>query len=68
MTPPCTSLDPQLALQKPGIRQAIEAIARLAGHSSSSKTEVVYRKQLRPVLQMGATVMDGIFSPEITRR
>ncbi len=68
MTPPCTSLDPQLALQKPGIRQAIEEIARLAGHSSSRKTEVVYRKQLRPVLQTGATVMDGIFSPEITRR
>ncbi len=37
---------------------AIEEIARLAGHSSSRTTEVVYRKQLRPVLQTGATVMD----------
>jgi integrase len=41
---------------------AIEEIARLAGHSSSRTTEVVYRKELRPVLQTGATVMDGIFS------
>jgi integrase len=41
---------------------AIEEIARLAGHSSSRTTEVVHRKQLRPVLQTGATVMDGIFS------
>jgi integrase len=40
---------------------AIEEIARLAGHSSSRTTEVVYRKQLRPVLQRGAIVMDGIF-------
>jgi integrase len=40
---------------------AIEEIARLAGHSSSRTTEVVYRKQLRPVLQTGAIVMDGIF-------
>jgi len=41
---------------------AIEEIARLAGHSNSSTTEVVYRKQLRPVPQTGAIVMDGIFS------
>jgi len=41
---------------------AIEEIARLAGHSSSRTTEVVYRKQLRPVLQTAAIVMDGIFS------
>jgi len=44
---------------------AIEEIARLAGHSSSRTTEVVYRKQLRPVLQTGATVMDGIFSTPV---
>lgn len=41
---------------------SIEEIARLAGHSSSHTTEVVHRKQLRPVLQTGATVMDGIFA------
>ncbi len=45
---------------------AIEEIARLAGHSSSRTTEVVYRKQLRPVLQTGATVMDGIFARNIS--
>jgi integrase len=44
---------------------AIEEIARLAGHSSSRTTELVYRKQLRPVLQTGATVMDGIFSTNV---
>jgi integrase len=43
---------------------AIEEIARLAGHSNSRTTEVVYRKQLRPVLQTGAIVMDGIFSSD----
>jgi integrase len=43
---------------------AIEEIARLAGHSSSRATEVVYRKSLRPVLQTGAIAMDGIFAPK----
>jgi integrase len=45
-------------------RVAAEEIARLAGHSSSRKTEVVYRKQLRPVIQTGATVMDRVFGGE----
>jgi integrase len=40
----------------------IEEIARLAGHSSTRTTEVVYRKELRPVLQSGAEVMDRIFA------
>ena len=40
---------------------AIEEIARLAGHSNSRTTEVVYRRQLRPVLTTGAEVMDQIF-------
>ena len=39
----------------------VEEIARLAGHSSSRATEVVYRKELRPVLVKGAEVMDQIF-------
>jgi integrase len=43
---------------------AIEEIARLAGHSNSRTTEVLYRKQLRPVLQTGAIVMDDIFSSD----
>ena len=39
----------------------VEEIARLAGHSSSRTTEVIYRKELRPVLVNGAEVMDQIF-------
>ena len=36
---------------------AIEEIAALAGHSNTRTTELVYRKELRPVLRTGATVM-----------
>jgi integrase len=39
----------------------VEEIARLAGHSSSRTTEVIYRKELRPVLVKGAEVMDQVF-------
>lgn len=39
----------------------LEEISRLVGHRSTSVTELVYRKQIRPVLQHGATVMDRIF-------
>jgi hypothetical protein len=39
-----------------------EEIARLAGHSTTRTTELVYRKELRPVLTSGAEVMDAIFS------
>jgi integrase len=39
----------------------VEEIARLAGHSSSRTTEVIYRKELRTVLVKGAEVMDQIF-------
>ncbi|MEV0160409.1 tyrosine-type recombinase/integrase [Nonomuraea fuscirosea] len=38
----------------------LEEISRLVGHSSTAVTEAVYRKQIRPVLQTGATVMDAI--------
>ena len=34
----------------------IEKIARLVGHSSTATTELVYRKQIRPVPQGGAEV------------
>lgn len=40
----------------------IEEIARLAGHSSTRTTEVVYRKELRPVITTGAEVMGRIFA------
>jgi integrase len=39
----------------------LEEISRLVGHSSTAVTELVYRKQIRPVLQQGATAMDRIF-------
>lgn len=42
----------------------IEEIARIAGHSSTAVTELVYRHELRPVIQTAATAMDRIFAPE----
>ncbi len=39
----------------------IEQISRLVGHTNTVVTETVYRKQIRPVMQEGATVMDAIF-------
>lgn len=39
----------------------LEDISRLVGHSSTAVTELVYRKQIRPVIQVGAVAMDGIF-------
>jgi integrase len=41
----------------------VEEIARLAGHSSSRTTEVIYRRELRPVITTGAEVMDHIVGP-----
>ena len=41
---------------------ALEEISRLVGHSSTAVTEEVYRKQIRPVIQTGATVMDKLFA------
>ena len=42
----------------------VEEIARLAGHASSRTTEVVYRRELRPVVTTGAEIMDQIFQPK----
>lgn len=38
----------------------LEEIARLAGHSTSVTTERVYRRELRPAIGTGATVMDAV--------
>jgi hypothetical protein len=38
-----------------------EEIARLVGHSSTRTTEVIYRKELRPVITTGAEEMDNLF-------
>lgn len=40
----------------------IEEIAALAGHSTTRTTELVYRKELRPVLRTGATVMGELIA------
>jgi len=39
----------------------VEEIARLAGHANTRTTEVVYRRDLRPVLTAGAEAMDRLF-------
>jgi integrase len=39
----------------------VEEITRLAGHSNTRTTEVVYRRELRPVLTTGAEAMDKLF-------
>jgi integrase len=41
----------------------LEDIAQLVGHSGTTVTELVYRHQLRPAIQTGATVMDRLFAP-----
>lgn len=40
----------------------LENISRLVGHSGSAVTELVYRKQIRPVIAEGAQAMDRIFA------
>jgi integrase len=39
----------------------VENIARLVGHTGTATTELVYRKQIRPVVTGGAAVMDQLF-------
>jgi integrase len=39
----------------------IEQISRLVGHSGTSVTELIYRKQIRPVVEGGAVAMDRLF-------
>jgi len=45
----------------------VEEIARLAGHSNTRTTEVVYRRELRPVLTTGAEAMDRLFPVHVSR-
>jgi integrase len=42
-------------------RVPLEVISRLVGHRSTTVTETVYRKQIRPVIDDAATAMDRIF-------
>jgi len=39
----------------------VEEIARLAGHTNSRTTELVYRHQLRPIMEKGAQALDQLF-------
>ena len=39
----------------------IDEIARLVGHSSSAVTELVYRQQVRAVVQRAPVITDRIF-------
>jgi integrase len=41
-------------------RVPIESISRLVGHRSTTVTETIYRKQLRPVIEDGAEIMARI--------
>ena len=41
---------------------AIEEIARLVGHATTRTTEIVYRRELRPVITTGAEIMDRLFT------
>jgi len=40
----------------------VEEIARIVGHKQTNTTELVYRKELRPVITTGAEIMDTIFT------
>ena len=42
----------------------LEHISRLVGHSGTAVTEAVYRQQIRPVMEEGATTMDVVFGEE----
>jgi hypothetical protein len=39
---------------------ALEQISRLVGHQGTAVTEQVYRRQIQPVMEEGATAMDRI--------
>ena len=43
----------------------IETIADLLGHTSSTTTRTVYRRQLRPVITTGAEILDEAFGAEL---
>jgi len=43
---------------------SIEDISHLVGHANTRVTELVYRKELRPLLRHGASAMDTLFPTE----
>lgn len=44
---------------------SLEDIARLVGHSGTRVTELVYRKQIKPVIVEGADAIDSVFRRRI---
>ncbi len=42
-------------------RVPIEETSRLEGHSSTAITETVYRHQLRPIIETGASAVNELF-------
>jgi hypothetical protein len=46
----------------------IEDIAHLVAHANTRVTELVYRKELRPVLTRGAAAMDAVFPDDTGSR
>lgn len=42
----------------------IEEISRLVGHVGTHVTELVYRHQLRPVIERGAVAMERLFASD----
>ena len=55
---------PLLRVRAVRCRRAAEEISRLVGHSGTTVTELVYRYQLKPVIQTGATLMDRLREPK----
>ncbi len=45
----------------------LEQISRLVGHSGTTVTELIYRKQIRPVVDDGAAAMNRIVQHTGTR-
>jgi len=45
----------------------VEEIARVAGHKQTSTTELVYRRELRPIITTGAEIMDKVFARQPER-
>ncbi len=48
-------------MKRRGPQHSEDTRRRLGGHSGTTVTELVYRHQLKPVIQTGATAMDQIF-------
>jgi hypothetical protein len=55
-----TQFDTGITPEPQGV--TIEEIARLAGHATTRTTEIVYRRELRPVITTGAEIMDQLFT------